>query len=345
MLGACSTDPTTPDAATTDVALPDRVTNDGNAPADTSAPTDTPAPIDRPATMDAGAPPDAQPADVPMVPVDVPTQSRRLSIGPVAVPAGSDITRCIELRLGNTEEALVRHIHVSLSAGSHHLIVYRSRATAEATTPTPCRPLQAIVDGTAPIFIAQMPESDLQMPPGVGLTVAANQMIRIEEHFYSPTAVSAMGTVTLDTSPVTGLTRADMMFWGTTQINVPARSMGTARFFHNVRAGSRVFGLTSHTHQLGVRSTIDLVDRVDAPPGEELHRSDHWEEPPLTRFDPPIDFDGAQGLRLVCNYNNVTSSAVRFGENFNNEMCFLWAYYYPSHGFDICFDSSCFIGP
>ena len=30
-------------------------------------------------------------------------------------------------------------------------------------------------------------------------------------------------------------------------------------------------------------------------------------------------------------------AAVGFGESANNEMCFFWAYYYPSHGFDAFF--------
>ena len=31
-----------------------------------------------------------------------------------------------------------------------------------------------------------------------------------------------------------------------------------------------------------------------------------------------------------------------FGESALREMCFLWVYYYPSHGFDVCTDGTCF---
>jgi hypothetical protein len=30
---------------------------------------------------------------------------------------------------------------------------------------------------------------------------------------------------------------------------------------------------------------------------------------------------------------------VSFGEGFNQEMCFLWAYYYPDMGFEIGLDN------
>jgi hypothetical protein len=32
---------------------------------------------------------------------------------------------------------------------------------------------------------------------------------------------------------------------------------------------------------------------------------------------------------------------VKFGESFNDEMCFLWQYYYPSQGFQLCVDGFC----
>jgi hypothetical protein len=36
---------------------------------------------------------------------------------------------------------------------------------------------------------------------------------------------------------------------------------------------------------------------------------------------------------------------VKFGEGFNDEMCFLVQYYYPSQGFHICLDSFCTTTP
>ena len=54
-----------------------------------------------------------------------------------------------------------------------------------------------------------------------------------------------------------------------------------------------------------------------------------------------IDFDGTNGLAFQCEWENPTSSAVTFGESARNEMCFMWMYYWPSHGFDSCINVPC----
>jgi hypothetical protein len=255
---------------------------------------------------------------------------------------GEEVTMCREVRLGNVGPMLVRRIHVSIPNGSHHVIVYRSQATTEQPTPTRCNGLSGILLGTAPIFIAQQRESGIEFPPGVGLEIAPSQMIRLEEHFVNTTSapLTAGARVTFDLAPREGLIAADMMFWGTQQINIPPRSMGQARYFRPALPDIRVFGLTSHMHQFGVRATIEVATSLTGQ-GREVHRNEHWEEPPLTRFDPPLTFEEGEGLRLVCTYNNTSDQTLRFGESFYQEMCFLWAYYYPSQGFHLCFDTLC----
>jgi hypothetical protein len=237
---------------------------------------------------------------------------------------------------------LVRRIQVSITAGSHHVIVYRSRATEERSELTPCRGLGGILEGTAPIFIAQQRESSMTFPEGVGLSVAENQMIRLEEHFVntSPGPLVAGARVTFDLAPAEGLTRADMMFWGTQNINVAPRSMGRSEFFRPALPGVNVFGLTSHTHQFGTLATIEVATSLMGA-GREVHRNTEWEDPPLTLFAPPLRFAENEGLRLVCRYHNTSDMNVRFGESYFQEMCFLWAYYYPSAGFHVCLDSLC----
>jgi len=89
-----------------------------------------------------------------------------------------------------------------------------------------------------------------------------------------------------------------------------------------------VFALTSHTHSLGVRATIERVSDAFAGPGEQLHESLSWSEPPMTEFMPPIEFTGTDGLRLKCEFNNTTDHDVMFGTAVQDEMCFMWLYYY-----------------
>jgi hypothetical protein len=87
----------------------------------------------------------------------------------------------------------------------------------------------------------------------------------------------------------------------------------------------RVFAITSHTHSLGVRSTIEHM--ASGSP-MLLHESLDWAEPPLTQLDPPLVFTGSESLRLRCEYQNDTNRDVMFGTAFEDEMCFMWVYYY-----------------
>ena len=75
------------------------------------------------------------------------------------------------------------------------------------------------------------------------------------------------------------------------------------------------------------------VNRSPTTPTGPNHR--------LRSSDPPVSIGEGDGLAYQCAWNNTTDKAVGFGEGFNEEMCFLWAYYYPSKGFDICFDNLC----
>jgi hypothetical protein len=89
-----------------------------------------------------------------------------------------------------------------------------------------------------------------------------------------------------------------------------------------------VFALTSHTHSLGVRSSIERVPSSDAPDSAPIHESLDWSEPPLTAFAPPLVLSADEGLRLTCEFMNTTDHEVSFGTSFHDEMCFMWLYYY-----------------
>lgn len=62
-----------------------------------------------------------------------------------------------------------------------------------------------------------------------------------------------------------------------------------------------------------------------------------WANPPLYRLSPELTFDGSNGVAYQCTWNNTTGQVITFGESALQEMCFMWIYYYPSHGFDMRF--------
>jgi hypothetical protein len=104
--------------------------------------------------------------------------------------------------------------------------------------------------------------------------------------------------------------------------------------------GINLFAVTGHEHKLGTGVEVALADTVDGP-DTTIYAPDPflWDEPETLYFDPPLVPNPAGGFRFTCHYYNPTGQEVRFGESTEREMCFFWAYYYPSRGAKVCLHS------
>jgi hypothetical protein len=255
-------------------------------------------------------------------------------------PAGDEQHTCVIVELPNAQPVWVNEIHATLSVGSHHLIVDRRGATTPVQTKAEsCAPTMAGDDTR--LLIAQQRDTRVTLPSGVAYRLEAHQRIFLQLHYINQSAAAEdiQGAVELKlaSSSAGKPIEAQSLFTGAFSINLPPHAAGTASSFEvpgrSAATGTttrHVFALTSHTHRLGVRATIERVPSADAPASTPIHESLNWSEPPLTLFDPPLDFSssGSEGLRLICTYMNDTDHAVMFGTAFDDEMCFMWMYFY-----------------
>jgi hypothetical protein len=265
---------------------------------------------------------------------------------------GEEKTVCSTLRLGNATAVDVVQMQAQLATGSHHLILYLSDATTEASTPVPCQPFEGITAGETPIFIAETETTTLKLPSAAAYHFPAGQMVKLEAHYINLTsnAVNGMGTVKLTSGTSGSYSKADIMFCGSTaqlsQQGVPAN---TQRFTLNPGfyggggdvdfSKLKVFAFTSHEHHLGAEVTISKSTSASAP-GTQLFDNTDWEHPPLQTYDDAhlLTFGAGEGFRWQCSYDSLDASprptmTTYFGLSaISNEMCFIWAYYYPSVG-------------
>jgi len=258
-------------------------------------------------------------------------------IGPISINPLEENTRCLVLELDTADEVHVVAIEADLTATTHHLIFYRAASDAPVSAaPVPCDPFEGVLDGDAPLFIAQSAGQRIDLPTGVALRLEARQKVRIEMHYVNADAGSkdeATGTVRLHTVPPDDVDHtADLLFYGTAAFELPPGQVTqVGPDFWPVPSGADVFAMTGHTHRLG---TDVLIERASAEGGPGVALYDHdawnWEEPPLDVWDPPLLFAPGEGLRWTCTYDNWTGSTVPFGESAFEEMCFLWAYYFPA---------------
>ncbi len=275
-----------------------------------------------------------------------------LNWGPVEVPPGQEDTRCMTLSLGNDIPVKINRIHNTLGGGSHHFIVYRVAGGEVNTTPTPCFPFVDTLDPTkgAPLMITQRAEEELELPAGVAFTLQPEQMVRLEMHFIntSPSeTISVAATSVLYAMPDAEFQHeADFLFIGSPDIDLPnmpgvEQTVGPVYFpMPSSLEDVNIFAITGHTHHLGTDVDVEIAPS-EAGAGTMVYQPSpfSWSEPETVRHEPAVQVPADGGFRFTCKYENDSGQRVGFGESANDEMCFFWAYYWPSRGSKVCMHS------
>jgi hypothetical protein len=274
--------------------------------------------------------------------------SYTVTFGPIQVPPSTENTQCIVVRLGNAAAIHVGQIHDLLGNSSHHMILYKVADTTEQPTPFDCKPFTDTLNPAKgnPLIISQKKDDTLTLPKGVAFTLDANQMVRLEMHYIN---ASATQTVTLQTtSTLTPLVEADyqydasFLFVGDLDVSIPPMSSATLGpiFFPvpSQYASANFFAMTGHEHQWGTKVQIWTAQSA-TDPGTLKYTNTSWSDPVTTQFDPPMQMAAGSGFKYQCDWYNASSNTVMFGESATAEMCFFWAYYYPSQGASVCFHS------
>ena len=297
-------------------------------------------------TPDAAVAPPADLATGPRGPDLSGLSTIELSIGPIPLAPGQETTVCTVMRLPTQVPIDVLQIDAKLAPGSHHLIFYKSSLTQEQPTPTKCNPLDIgfgqAMPKNVPLYIAETAEMNaLPLPTGAAYHIEAGQMVKLEAHYLNatPNAIVGKGSIVLTVAkPGTQYIPADIMFCGSvTELytrGVPPGMSSLTPGFYRPPDGVKVFGLTAHQHKRGTLMTI-AKSTGQQDEGQKLVDGAPWDNEPFQRYDDShlVTFGPNEGLRWQCHYNNPDNKTVKFGESAeSNEMCFLWAYYYPSVG-------------
>ncbi len=270
-------------------------------------------------------------------------------IGDWTMSPGKEVTKCTLKRLDNVDPIFVTGLKTKLAKGSHHLIVYKSDETEEQAEPFDCIPFtEGLIGGTFPLIITQMTEEHLEFPNGIAMKLEPNQMIRIEAHFlnYFPEDIVAHADVSFETiKEADVVAEANMLFYGTPDFSVKANAVTQTPWNRLSQwENTNVFALTGHTHKLGTNVEVYKTSGEDDD-GDEIYPLEetfNWAEAPVIQYDPPLSFKKGDGFRYRCTWDNPTNKNVTFGESANAEMCFFWAYYYPSQGYRLCVNAGQF---
>jgi hypothetical protein len=261
--------------------------------------------------------------------------------GPFDVDSTDESTRCVTRRLGNDAPLHIGSIHNVLGATSHHLIVYRVADETEVLEPVPCDPFTDALDPAkgSPLMITQKQEETLELPEGVAFTLEANQMVRLEMHYLNATDETQTVTATstfIQLPDAEFEHEADFLFIGNPDIDLGPGESTLGPSYFPVPAeldGKNVFAITGHEHQWGTGVTVATAEGP-GDPDTTVYAPENfsWSEPETVYHDPPFVIPPGGGFRFTCEYDNQSGGNVGFGESTEDEMCFFWAYYYPSVG-------------
>lgn len=276
--------------------------------------------------------------------VDTPPDPISVRWGPIEVQPGVEAVQCVNVRLGNLDPLKVYEIHNVLGDISHHYIVYKTFETEEYSTPRDCSSVESLVDPdvAVPLMITQKSEETLTLPDGVAFDLGPDTMLKLELHYIN--AGTEPKTVQVDTTLVPMaesdfVDAADFVFIGNPDIWVnPGQSVTLESTFPMPweLLGANIFGITGHEHHYGTNVYVELEDNGTKTPIYDLANF-NWDEPETVRYDPPMPLPESGQFNFTCEWFNSGSSQVTFGEGVNDEMCFFWAYYYPSRGAAVCF--------
>ena len=254
------------------------------------------------------------------------------------VAPGAEGTRCLKVRLGNDGPVNIARIRNQLSAHTHHFVLSYVPDPSEDEAPAfDCMPFRAPLAG-GPLTVTQKADEQIDMPEGVGFTLAGNQLMHLEIHFINPGTEPTDVMAEADLFPLSGdapIQEAGFFIAGNLNINIPAHtqahSSGDA-FAAQPAAleGAHYYAITGHTHRFGTSVRVGVADGQSADTKWIYEPQPfNWDAPQVEYLERPLQVPAGGGFHLQCTWDNPTDITIRYGESALTEMCFFWAYYYP----------------
>jgi hypothetical protein len=274
-------------------------------------------------------------------PADEGVQYRMVS----SIEPGQEIERC-QLFVAPKEGIFVRKDEVRFTAGSHHVLLYRTAYPAIPTENSKGVKLDATqvhdcADGATAewnvngvLAGSQSGNGDSmlgELPDGVAVKVEPGTVLVMNTHYLNATSerVDADARINLYSLPAEKVkTEAGVLFYYNPFIAVPANGAATARMRCPVQDDISIVRVQSHMHRRGVGFAAYLGDS-DGANQQEIYTNTEWERVPAKEFTPLLQVKAGQTIDYHCDYKNTEARTIAQGQSTKDEMCMLIGPYYP----------------
>ena len=254
------------------------------------------------------------------------------------IPVGAEKFYCIYGAFPTDRGVIaVSSAESHFTAGSHHLLAYRTSLTSiplGRTGAFDCGISTFMTSVTGSYYEAQSPDSRRNLPKGIAHRFNPGEIVAIEAHYINVTGapLDVHASLILHTSPLADepIEAGSIMFQNFS-ISIPPGKKIRATKVCTLSADFNPILLWSHMHKQGIGFEATSDDPAAASLGM-LYKSLDWSDPVPREYpsNPSVTLHKGTHITFSCDYANTTAKTITFGQSAEtNEMCLLHGMYWP----------------
>ncbi|MFO0679168.1 MAG: peptidylglycine alpha-amidating monooxygenase [Polyangiaceae bacterium] len=213
----------------------------------------------------------------------------------------------------------------------HHIVLLQTEK-AVSPTPTECSP-GSLLSGR--MVYAWAPGGEpLELPKEAGFPVEGTAHYMVQIHYNNAQHLANQTDTTgVDFCTTTELrpNDADVVAFGTVKFSIPAHATLDTTCEYTVPQqlhDTTMFVAMPHMHQIGRAMQTHLTPKAGGP-AVDLGDQPAWDFQTQSWFPIAAKVKAGDKIATRCAWDNPGSTAVKFGENTADEMCFSFTMYYP----------------
>lgn len=236
---------------------------------------------------------------------------------PIALPSGVESYTCFGATL--SEDTVIDGFVKSAQPFVHHAQFVKALAPEPEGVST-CNEQFKLT--WLPIFLAGAGASEMRFDDGIGHVIPAETQLVLQMHLLNATEKDIEQAVEIRMHKSTSPDPTPVAPWaiGSSQIQVPAHSMGSAQNVCTMNGPVQLLAVFPHMHLLGTRFSVEVGKSLDAM--RPLYARDPYDFDDQRMEKVDISLEAGDVLRVTCDYMNSTDQVIEFGESTNDEMCF-----------------------
>ena len=275
--------------------------------------------------------------------LDPPINGIQLHLGPFEVQPNFEREFFQFTALDQNSDMYVNRIEIEMRRGSHHFLLYTfNENTPQQILPSYDQPrelrnensvinLSTLYQMQFHKFFGgtQWSRLDYRLPEGVALKIPQGSGLDQNSHYVNRTDSVMTGEVytnlhTINKEDVEHV--AELFDFNNTDIYLPPKKVTTLTKTFILDEKYYMGQVFSHAHEKMQEFVVEIVGGQRN--GEVIYWTNDWEHPPIINFDPPLEINAGEGLKLITTYNNPTSAPITFGYRSVDEMMILFGWYY-----------------